>query len=264
MSGIRHTLAKSCNWRRVFGLLVAWACMLLQPSIVRADANADYYFKLVTLDNAYEVSSLLNKGISPNLTEPKRGDSGMILALREEAMQVFKLLLDAPGVDLEIRARNGDNALMIAAWKENRPAVEALLKKGAEVNREGWTALHYAAAKGNNDIVQLLLDHEADIDATSPAGITPLMMAAQSGHIYTVKLLHDLGADATIEDDHGRTAVTFAARSGHDDIVVGLKHRLARPAVKTPVRARKPVVAKQEADLPPLEMMAPVRLPPME
>ncbi|MBS1170210.1 MAG: hypothetical protein H6R01_1128 [Burkholderiaceae bacterium] len=261
---IRLSSAKFSRQLRMLAMLLVLAGMLLRPAVVRADATADYYFKLVTLDNAYEIASLLNKGISPNLTEPKRGDSGLILALREEAMQVFKLLLDAPGVDLEIRARNGDNALMIAAWKENRTAVEALLKKGAEVNREGWTALHYAAAKGNNDIVRLLLDHDADLDATSPAGITPLMMAAQGGHIYTVKLLHDMGADATIEDDHGRTAVTFAARNGHNDIVVGLKHRLSRPVVRQPVRARKSIAAKQADDFPEPHLNEPVRLPPMD
>ena len=211
------------------------------------------------LDNPFEVTSLLERGISPNLTEPKRGDSGLILALREESMRAFAVLLDARGVNLEIRARNGDSALMIAAWKENLPAVEALLKKGAAVNRTGWTALHYAAAKGNNDIVRLLLAHSADVDATSAAGVTPLMMAAQNGHIYTVKLLHDAGADATLEDDSGRTVIAYAARNGHEDIVKGLKYRLGKAKTAEVTKTGQRSLRPEE-----LELLLPVRLPPMD
>lgn len=186
------------------------------------------FFRAVRIDHAPKVKDFLARGFDPNAIEENRGDSGLILALREEAMDVFRLLLNAPGIDIEARARNGDNALMIACFKGNKAAVEALLEKGAEVNRPGWTPLHYAAYSGNNDIVRLLLDKSAYIDAESPNKTTPLMMASMAGKIYTVKLLLDEGADLTLRNDLGMNAVDFAVKHDHPDIAEGLTWRLRK------------------------------------
>jgi ankyrin repeat protein len=141
---------------------------------------------------------------------------------------VFDALLNARGIDLEAKARNGDTALMIASFKANLPAVKALIDKGAEVNKTGWTPLHYAASIGNNDIVSLLLEKSAYIDAESPNKTTPIMMAARAGHIMTVKLLLDEGADATLKNDAGMTAIDFAEKHEFRDIAEGLTYRLKK------------------------------------
>lgn len=211
--------------RRRLGFAIAGCC--LWPGISLAGAFDDY-FKAVRSDDARTVASLLRRGFDPNAIEPERGENGLILALREEAMQVFQVLLDAEGVDPGLSARNGDDALMIAAYKGNLPAVGVLLDKGVEVNRPGWTALHYASAIGHNAIVKRLLDHAAYIDAESPNRTTPLMMAARGGHILTVKLLLDEGADATLKNNLGMTAIEFARNNGHTDIAEGLTARLRK------------------------------------
>lgn len=200
------------------------ACL---PSLSFAGAYDDF-FLAVRNNREQAVKSLLARGLDPNLIEPERNDTGLILALREESMKVFEVLLDAEGIDIEAKSRNGDNALMIACYKGNKPAVEALLTKGAEVNRPGWTPLHYAAASGSDEIVRLLLDKSAYIDAESPNKTTPIMMAAREGHIYTVKLLLDEGADASLKNELGLTAIDFARNHGHQDIVEGLTYRLKK------------------------------------
>jgi hypothetical protein len=207
------------------------AGMLALAAIVPPLANAgayDDFFRAVKVDNVGAVKSLLARGFDPNAVEPERGDSGMILALREGSMKVFNTLLNARDINLEVKARNGDTALMIAAYKGNKPAVEALLAKGAEVNRPGWTPLHYAAASGSNEIVSMLLEKSAYIDAESPNKTTPIMMAAWEGHILTVKLLLDEGADATLKNELGMTAIDFARHHHHEDIVEGLTYRLKK------------------------------------
>lgn len=188
----------------------------------------DDFFRAVNIDNASIVKSLLARGLDPNIVEPERGDTGLILALRENSMAVFDVLLNAPDIDLEAKTGNGDNALMIACLKGNKTAVEALLAKGAQVNRPGWTPLHYACTGGYDDIVRLLLDRSAYIDAESPNKTTPMMMAARGGHIHTVKLLLDEGADATLKNDLGMSAIDFAAKNGHTDIAEGLTSRLRK------------------------------------
>jgi ankyrin repeat protein len=212
--------------RRFFLLLMSCAVLVL-PSLTYAGSYDDF-FHAVKVDDASTVSSLLQRGFDPNTVEAERGDSGLILALRENAMKVFPLLLNANGADLDLKVNNGDTALMIAAYKANREAVQALLEKGAAVNKEGWTPLHYAAAAGDNEIVQMLLDKSALLDALSPNKTTPIMMAARNGHIYTVKLLLDAGADASLKNDQGMTAIDFARKNGSTDIVEGLTYRLKK------------------------------------
>jgi ankyrin repeat protein len=213
--------------RQITKSMMAVALALLAPRMSFAGAYDDY-FKAVKFNDVDVVKALLARGLDPNIIEPQRGDTGMILALREDAIQVFNVLLETPGIDLEIKARNGDTALMIACYKGNRRAVEALLSRGAEVNRPGWTPLHYAAAAGNNDIVKLLLDESAYIDAESPNKTTPIMMAALGNHILTVKLLLDEGADATLRNELGLSAIDIATMYGFNDIAEGLTYRLKK------------------------------------
>ena len=207
-------------------ILLAATCALL-PSIGIAGAYEDF-FHAVKMDDAATIKTLLARGLDPNIIEPERGHTGLILALHSEATEAFKVLLNASGIDIEARAFNGDTALMVACYKGNKRAVEALLAKGAEVNMPGWAPLHYAAASGNNQIVQLLLDKSAYIDAESPNKTTPLMMAARAGHIMTVKLLMDEGADATLKNDLGMTAIDFARKHEFSDIAEGIAWRLKR------------------------------------
>lgn len=213
--------------RLLIGSLPVFAALSVFPRVAFAGSYDDF-FRAVKIDNAPAVKSLLARGFDPNTVDEWRGDTGLILALREDSHEVFNVLLEAPDVDIEAKAGNGDNALMIACFKGNRKAVDALLAKGAEVNRPGWTPLHYAASNGHNDIVQLLLDKSAYIDAESPNKTTPLMMAARHGHILTVKLLLDEGADATLRNELGMDAIDFAAKYEHDDIAQGLTSRLKK------------------------------------
>lgn len=212
---------------RAIAILPIFAIAMLMHGSALAGAYEDF-FRAVKVDNAGAVKSLLARGLDPNLIEPERSDTGLILALREDSKRVFEVLLNTDGVDLEAKARNGDTALMIACYKGNKPAVEALLAKGVEVNRPGWTPLHYAAASGNNEIVKLLLDKFAYIDAESPNKTTPIMMAARGGHIMTVKVLLDADADATLKNELGMSAIDFAEKFGHRDIVEGLGYRFRK------------------------------------
>ena len=213
--------------QRLAALFFGLAVLLSVPTAASAGAYEDF-FHAAKMNDANKIVSLLKRGLDPNLIEPERGDTGLILALREGSMKVFDVLINAHDTDIEIKARNGDTALMIASYKGNKPAVEALLAKGAQINRPGWTALHYAAAGGHNEIVQILLDRSAYIDAASPNNTTPIMMAARGGHIYTVKLLLDEGADATLKNDVGMTAIDFARSAGRQDIAEGLAYQLRK------------------------------------
>ena len=195
--------------RCAVGLLLGTATVL--PMAVHAGAHDDF-FKALQLDLAPSVRSLLNRGFDPNTVDNSRGDPALIYAVRFQAIKTISVLLASPQIDIEARAPNGDTALMVAAYKKEKEIVAALLEKGAEPNRPGWTALHYAAASGSLDIVRMLLEKSAYIDASAPNQTTPLMMAAGAGQTAVIKLLIEEGADQSIRNDAGLTARDFAAK----------------------------------------------------
>lgn len=74
---------------------------------------------------------------------------------------------------------------------KNLTAVETLLAGGENVNSanaQGNTALHYAVATGNSEMVKLLLAHNADMNAANSKGWTPLKIAEKKnvGEVYNV------------------------------------------------------------------------------
>lgn len=182
-------------------------------------ASIEDFFHAVTMDNAGEVRKLLQQGMNPNATDKYYGSTGLIVALQEGSMRVFHVLVNAPGIHLEAKANNGNSALMIAAYKGNMAAIDILLKKGVAINQPDWTPLHYAAAGGKNEIVQMFLDRGADINARSPNLTTPLMIAAYEGFDATVKLLIERGADVTLKNDVGLHAADYAKRLDRRDII---------------------------------------------
>ncbi|MBI3284621.1 MAG: ankyrin repeat domain-containing protein [Burkholderiales bacterium] len=194
----------------------------------KAGAYEDFLFA-VKFNDANTVQNFLRKGMDVNSTEGVRGESILMIALREKSMRVVDLLLKDADIKLDAAAANGDTAIMIAAYTGNLEALKKLIAAGAAVNRPGWTALHYAAANGRPEIISLLLEHAAYIDAESPNKTTPLMMAVSAGKIDAVKLLLDEGADIGLKNELGLTALDFARQFQHADIAEELASRMHLP-----------------------------------
>ena len=192
----------------------------------QAGAQLGAFFRAVQMDDARTVKSLLAAGVNPNQPNPAGGEPALVLAVREGSMRVFQALLDHPGIQLDAPALNGNTALMMAAFKRNRAAVEALIARGADVNRAGWTPLHYAAAGGDEDIARLLLKRGAQVDAVSPpasGSLTPLMMAAREGQLAMAVFLLGQGANPRLANSEGLTPVQIAERAERKDIAAAIR-----------------------------------------
>jgi ankyrin repeat protein len=203
-------------------------------SLIAAPAQAapiDSLIKSVKFDDVDGVKKLLAKGMDPNSVD-NQGMPLLVLAAREKSDKVGAALLANPKTNVEIEDKAGENAMMMAALNGDIDFVKQLIAKDAEVNKKGWAPLHYAAANGHDDIVKVLLDHSAYVDAGSPNGTTPLMMAARGGHVSTVKLLLDNGADLTVKNQIGMTALDFAKTYKEPDVVEGLTARLQQTQQK--------------------------------
>jgi len=153
--------------------------------------------------NINVVRNLLAHGANPNLTD-KHNQTCLHLATHEYSTYtiVREILDDNWKHKLEIDAADNEmrTPLIIAAKNGNHDAVCFLLYHGASPNlrdKYGKTALHYAAAKGNNyypasgaqrldtndrydDVAEVLLQFKADPYATDNQLQTPLMITARS------------------------------------------------------------------------------------
>ena len=189
--------------------------ILIGYSFAFAGSYEDF-FRAVTQDDAAAVTELLNRGFDPNTLDP-RGLSGLFIAIREPSPKVALTLINWPKTNVEIRTDHDESPLMMAALKGYLELARRLVERGADVNKTGWTPLHYAATGGHLEIIQLLLDNYAYIDAESPNGSTPLMMAAHYGTPAAVKLLLEAGADPRLRNQLGLTAIDFAYQGGSAD-----------------------------------------------
>jgi len=164
---------------------------------------------------------------------------------------VIKELLKA-GADPDSANADGQTALMLVARAGNVPAAELLLHYGAHVNAteqvRGQTALHWAAAQSQGDMVKLLLQHHADPQARSvidrdrrqvssepriqwrpPGGMTPLLYAARQGCLSCVEALLKAGADPNLPDPDGITPMLIATENLHFDVAAFLLKKGADP-----------------------------------
>jgi uncharacterized protein len=205
--------------RRLLGALAASA-LAAATGAVQAGSYEDF-FLAVELDRPLTIGRLLAKGFEINARDPQ-GQHALYLALREKSSEVAALLLGQPGLDVNATNAAGETLLMMAALRGQLDAMRQLIARGADVNREGWTPLHYAASGPDTAATRLLLELDAQLDARAPNGNTPLMMAAGFGSIDAADLLARHGADPALQNKAGRTASDFARQAGRD----GLADRL--------------------------------------
>jgi ankyrin repeat protein len=191
------------------------ACLSLACAGTVWANSFDDFFTAIKKDDAGTLQQLAQRGFDLN-TRSAEGEHALYLAIRDEALQVANFLLSQSKVDVEARTSKDESPLMIAAIKGQLDLAKRLIARKAEVNKPGWTPLHYAASHpGDNSaaMVRLLLEHHAYIDAESPNKTTPLMMAAHYGSAGVVKLLLEEGADPLLKNQLGLTAIDFARRA---------------------------------------------------
>lgn len=174
------------------------------------------FFNAIKRDDERSLTALLARGFDVNTLNPE-GLHGLYLALREPSVKVSAVLLEVPKIDVNALNPKGESPLMIAALTGQNAAAERLVRLGADLNKTGWTPLHYAATSGNIKLMTLFLEHHAFVDSESPNGTTPLMMAAMYGTTDAVTLLLAEGAVADLKNQQGLTAIDFARRAERAD-----------------------------------------------
>ncbi len=164
--------------------------------------------------------------IGPNASHPQHGPL-IVFAAHERAFEVVRFLARTRGIEIDKPNRNQETALMLVAMHGDEALARQLIQRGAQVNRPGWTPLHYATTGGHLGMVKLLIEEHAFIDAQSPNQTTPLMMAARMRHPSVVRLLIEEGADPSQANQAGIDAATYLERAGYAQEATWVRERAA-------------------------------------
>ena len=146
-----------------------------------------------------------------------------LLDATERADRKAALSLLAKGADPNTPGPDGTTAIMYAAANDDVELVRALIQKGANVkakNQFGTSALTEAAIIGSAPIIDALLKAGADPNTRNPEGETPLMAVARSGKVEAARLLIEARADVNAQEEFGgQSALMWAAAQSQPEMV---------------------------------------------
>jgi len=237
------------------------------PSLVDAAQNKDSAAAIALIDKGTDVDATAADGTTALMWATYNGDRALVdrllkahakvdarnaygaNALSQAAQfgdaRIVEDLLKA-GANVEGANPDDQTALMLAARAGNVEVAKQLLKHGAKVDaREKFreqTALIWAAAEKQPEMVRLLLSWHADPNARSelnldrrqvtaeprvqarpPGGMTPLLYAAREGCLKCVQyLVEDGHADINLADPDGITPLLIATENFHFDLAAWL------------------------------------------
>ena len=129
----------------------------------------------------------------------------------------------AQGGQVSVRNPQGFTPLLAAAQFGHTDICGLLLTHGSDVNevqlKTKGTALHLAAVRGHEDVVEVLLSWRAIVDPQSHIGSTPLNDACQEGHLACVLALLKAGASLSVPNVDGYLPIHTAAQGNRVEIV---------------------------------------------
>ena len=97
---------------------------------------------------------------------------------------------------------------------------------------DDMTALHLAVNEGHCNVIKILLESEAELEAKTRMGRTPLHIAALRGNLKITELLVSSGANVNTTDTEFATPLHYASEHGYSELVDYLLSHGARASMK--------------------------------
>jgi hypothetical protein len=188
-------------------------------------AQSANFWRALETNDINTLRTELMRGANPNARHPEHGPA-IVAAARFKSFDAVRVLASLNATDVDAASANDETALMLVSLLGDQTTFNALLQRGAQVNRPGWTPLHYAASGGQLELVKQLIDQHAFIDAQSVNGTTPLMMASRMRALPVVQYLIDQGADPSLKNQSGLDAAGYLEGNGERQWALWLRRRV--------------------------------------
>ncbi|KAJ5642154.1 hypothetical protein N7490_006154 [Penicillium lividum] len=180
---------------------------------------------------AWGFHDVIQKALSGAFNLDERNDDGntaLAVAAFFNHIEIVRLLLES-GADANSIGSGGNTPLHYGSgpWcrESSLEVVELLIHHGADVTKaidgpinNQWTPLHLATNKWSEDVVRLLLDKGARVNAKDTRGVTALHLVHHTS-TKIARLLLEHGADLSLEDEDGQTPLQVAAANGDEEMV---------------------------------------------
>lgn len=202
---------------------------------------------------ARNISSAMENGYIRDINQP-------LTIARETALHVATIqnntitaqkILDLGG-DPNQPTSGGETPFIIAARTKNADLIDAMVEKNANPNHGdqlGNSALHWVARHGDIGQLWTLLDVGGDVTITNHRNETPLDWGVLNPDKNVPKLLVAYGADPKSAMIDGKTAIDRAASCGKEDLATWLSTAIPRqvPEILSEPVLKKPVSVWREA-----------------
>ncbi|KAG2185900.1 hypothetical protein INT43_002338 [Umbelopsis isabellina] len=156
-------------------------------------------------------------------------ESNQAVDLERQIIQVLDVMDtfdNGRKADLTLKNRSAQSMLHLAGMLGYTKLTRALLDLGCRIDaldRNGYTALHYASWFGHSAVAKLLLEHaNANTNIRNATGSTPLDLARSAGHYQVISLLQPLSSNSMAllpvisSEEDGASSGAYAASSEMD------------------------------------------------
>jgi ankyrin repeat protein len=186
------------------------------PSLIKT--KTEQGLSILLLAMYYRKNDIVNV-----LLENKK-DFDFFEAAASGQLDFVKRILEKEPDILNQYAVDGFTALGLSCFFNQKEIAYFLLEEGADPNISSnndfkVAPLHSAAAISQIGIVNILLQHGANINAKQSSGVTALHSAAHNGAVEIVKLLLQNGADKEAKTKDGKSVLTFAKEGDFKEII---------------------------------------------
>ena len=186
--------------------------------------------------NELAINVLLNAGADPDVPDDTFGDTCLHMAVRQEcSIEVVQAIIDH-GADVNATNKEHKTALLLACVRKNEHTINILLNAGADRNiaddTDGDTCLHVAVKQGCGiEVIQAIVDHEADVNATNKEHETALLKACSKKNVHVVNALLNAGADPNFASQYNITPLMWSCCTGNIVSIYALLNAGADPNI---------------------------------
>eukprot|EP01022_Parablepharisma_sp_SALTPOND_P019717 TRINITY_DN340_c1_g1_i3.p1 TRINITY_DN340_c1_g1~~TRINITY_DN340_c1_g1_i3.p1 ORF type:complete len:1142 (+),score=140.74 TRINITY_DN340_c1_g1_i3:6355-9780(+) len=167
-----------------------------------------------------------NKAITPLMIACMLGRTKNVKLLLEEQERLMKEA-EEKIKELEMEKEQLENEVegQEEASSEGDPKADLEAQKSSfdlvnTASQQKETPAHFAASRGHSEILELLIDSKANLEAVNSKGWTPLIAACVYGHLPCVKVIIEKGkANPLYRNKQGKHGLIYATMNGHIHIV---------------------------------------------